>query len=440
MTARAAEPSYDDGGWARMSRRFSPYLDPALGIVAAALSVTSLVTTDVAAIDPRLEPADVVSVVATLAAGLSLAWRRTRPATSFAVFVTGCLVVTLTGHYIGLLSVLLLFSLYSLAVHGGRRAGVVGLALSLVVFFGLALLDIPDLGMSDLLQACALLVAAWAIGDAIRSRRGQQTERLRAAQQEAATAREHAARAVVEERLRIARDLHDVVAHSMSLIAVQAGVGGHVIRSDVAAAEHALEIIAETSRQALTQTRSMLGLLREEDTDPLAAPMQSLDDLESLIDGVEAAGVEVSLTVEGTQRRLEPGVELTAYRVVQESLTNVLKHSGADRAGVTVTYGEDGVDIEVRDSGHGWSRTARPSDPRPVGTGFSACASGCGWWVGRWSTASSRVPASGSLPTCPRHRWRHDPGGGRRRPGAGALRLRGPPGVQSRYPGGRRGG
>jgi signal transduction histidine kinase len=351
MTARAAEPSYYDGGWARLSRRFSPYLDPALGIVAATLSVTSLVTTDVSAIDPRLEPADVVSVAATLAAGLSLAWRRTRPVTAFAVFVTGCLVVTLTGHYIGLLSLLLLFSLYSLAVHGGRRAGVVGLALSIVVFLGLALLDIPDLGMSDLLQACALLVAAWAVGDAIRSRRGQQTERLRAAQQEAATAREHAARAVVEERLRIARDLHDVVAHSMSLIAVQAGVGGHVIRSDVAAAERALEVIAETSRQALTQTRSMLGLLRDEDTDPVDAPMQTLEGLDTLVESLQHAGVQVSLTLEGVRRSLEPGVELTAYRVVQESLTNVLKHSGAVRADVRVTYGEDGIDVEVRDSG-----------------------------------------------------------------------------------------
>ena len=230
-------------------------------------------TTDVGGIDPRLEPADPLSVAATLVAGLSLVWRRTRPVAAFVVFVAGCLVVSLTEHYIGLLSVLLLFSLYSLAAHGGRRAGVVGPGLvASLVFFGLALLDVPDLGMSDLLQACALLLAAWALGDAIRSRRAQQAERLRVAEQEAATAREQAARAVVEERLRIARELHDVVAHSMSLIAVQAGVGGHVIRSDVAAAERALEIIAETSRKALTQTRSMLGLLREEDADPTISP------------------------------------------------------------------------------------------------------------------------------------------------------------------------
>ncbi len=330
-----------------------------MAIIAAALSVISLVRTDVAAVDPRLEPADVVSVAATLAAGLSLGWRRVRPVTAFTVFVTACLVVTLTGHYIGLLSVLLLFSLYSLAAHGGRRAGVVGLATSITVFVALAVLNIPDLGAKDLAQACALLLTAWALGDVIRSRRAEQSERLRAAVQEAATAREQAARAVVEERLRIARELHDVVAHSMSLIAVQAGVGGHVIRSDVAAAERALEVIAETSREALTQTRSMLGLLREGGKDPAGLPMPSIDDLPAMVVGLLRTGLEVSLTVAGIPRRLEPEVELTIYRVVQESLTNVLKHSGATSAQVVVTYGDDGVDVEVRDPGRG-------GRPRPV--------------------------------------------------------------------------
>src|SRR5680860_238710 len=353
MTGRAAEPPLEIGAWAALSRRFSPFLDPVVGLVATVLSVLSLVSSNVAAIDPRLEPADPVSIASTAVAGLSLVWRRTRPVASFTVFTVGCLVVTLTDHYIGLLSVLLLFSLYSLTVHGGRRQSVLGLLASIVVFNVLALLDVPDLQTSDLLQACGLLVGAWALGDAIRSRRAQQAERLRVAEQEAATAREHAARAVVEERLRIARELHDVVAHSMSLIAVQAGVGGHVIRTDVAAAEHALEIIAETSRKALTQTRSMLGLLREQDTDPAEPPMQTIGDLHTLVEDVRDAGLEVALAIEGPARPLDSGVELTAYRVVQESLTNVLKHSGATHVRVGVTYDGDGVDIEVRDSGHG---------------------------------------------------------------------------------------
>jgi signal transduction histidine kinase len=356
MTGRAGEQAHDRGAWAMLARRLSPYLDLAIGLAAAAMSVASLLGTDIASIDPRLDPADPLSVAATLVAGLSLVWRRRRPVAAFTVFVTCCLVVTLTDHYIGLLSILLLFSLYSLAAHSRRRNGVAGLVCCLLVFIGLAVLDVPDLGTSDLLQACALLLTAWALGDAIRSRRIQQSERLRIAEQEAAAARELAARAVVEERLRIARELHDVVAHSMSLIAVQAGVGGHVIRTDVAAAERALEIIAETSRKALAQTRSMLGLLRAEDADPAVSPLQGIDDLADLVHDVREAGVDVSLTVSGAVRPLDTAIELTAYRIVQESLTNVLKHSGARQAQVTVAYVPDGVDVEVRDHGHGGSR------------------------------------------------------------------------------------
>ena len=363
MTGRVAEQSYDIGAWAALTRRLSPYLDVAIGLTAAAMSVTSLLSTDVASIDSRLEPGDPLSVAATFVAGLSLVWRRSRPATSFALFVSCCLVVTLTNHYIGLLSVLLLFSLYSLSAHSRRRNAVAGLAVCLLTFIGLAVLDVPDLGTSDLLQACALLLTAWALGDAIRSRRTQQSERLRIAEQEAATARELAARAVVEERLRIARELHDVIAHSMSLIAVQAGVGGHVIRSDVAAAEHALEIIAETSRKALTQTRWMLGLLRGEDIDVAASPMHTIEDLDGLVRDVREAGIDVALTVAGPARTLDAAIELTAYRIVQESLTNVLKHSLARQAQVMVTYVEDGVDVEVRDVGRG-----RPPAPVQVGS------------------------------------------------------------------------
>ncbi len=187
------------------------------------------------------------------------------------------------------------------------------------------------------------------------------------AEQEAATAREQAARAVVEERLRIARELHDVVAHSMSLIAVQAGVGAHVIRTDVAAAEHALDVIGETSRKALTQTRAMLGLLRDEDAKHTDPPLQSIADLEALVADVRDAGVEVTLTTGGTPHSLGAGVELTAYRIVQESLTNVLKHSGAGRAEVALDYLADGLDIEVRDPGTPGS----PRGPRcqPVAMG-----------------------------------------------------------------------
>jgi signal transduction histidine kinase len=359
VTAPGSAASYDAGAWAVLHRRLSPWLDPALGVAATALSVVSLVGTDVATIDPRLDPADPVSVLATAVAGASLAWRRSRPVTAFAVFLACSTLVSLTGHYIGLLSVLLLVSLYSLAAHGRRREGALGAVAAIAVYGALALLGVPDLRTGDLLQAGALVLAAWALGDAIRSRRNQQAEMLRAAEQEAATAREHAARAVVEERLRIARELHDVVAHSMSLIAVQAGVGGHVIQTDVAAAGRSLEIIAETSRKALAQTRSMLGLLREEGTGIIAAPAHTVEDLGTLVEELREVGVDVRLDVTGPARPLDPAVELAAYRVVQESLTNVLRHSGAERAVVRVSYLGDALDLEVCDPGSEAGRAPR---------------------------------------------------------------------------------
>ena len=216
------------------------------------MSVLSLVTTDVADIDPRLEPADPLSIAATAVAGLSLIWRRTHPMASFAVFTAGCL----RGHpHRPLHRAAVGRCCCSASTPWPRTADGAkvssGLLASIVVFNVLALLDVPDLRTSDLLQAARCSWRAWALGDAIRSRRTHQAERLRVAEQEAAAAREQAARAVTEERLRIARELHDVVAHSMSLIAVQAGVGGHVIRTDVEAAERALDVIAETSRKAL---------------------------------------------------------------------------------------------------------------------------------------------------------------------------------------------
>src|SRR4051812_21328346 len=121
-------------GWAEWTRRLAPYLDPVIGIVAAAAALLSLLSSDYGALDPRLEEPDLVSAAATVAAAGALAWRRSRPVASYAVMVAGSLVVSLTAHYIGLLSVLMLFSLYSLAAHARRRDGLIGLGVGVLCF------------------------------------------------------------------------------------------------------------------------------------------------------------------------------------------------------------------------------------------------------------------------------------------------------------------
>ena len=179
-----------------------------------------------------------------------------------------------------------------------------------------------------MLGVSAQFVAAWAIGIAIRNRRTATDARVREAEERAEAARQSAARLLAEERLRIAQELHDVVAHSMSVIAVQAGVGAHVLDDRPDQARAALEAISATSRGTLTELRRLLGVLRDNDGDRSHTPAPGLTDLPRLVDDVRAAGVPVTLHVEGSSTCVNAGVELSAYRVVQEALTNVIKHAG----------------------------------------------------------------------------------------------------------------
>ena len=169
---------------------------------------------------------------------------------------------------------------------------------------------------------------AWLAGDNLRQRRlrwAALEERTRMLERE----REDRDRAAVAaERLRIARELHDVVAHSMSVIAVQAGVGRHVIETDVTAAREALGVIETTSREALVEMRRMLGVLRQGDEGAAMRPMPGLADIPALVAETRRAGLGVTLDSSGAVREVPAGVDLAAYRVVQEALTNVLKHGG----------------------------------------------------------------------------------------------------------------
>ncbi len=179
---------------------------------------------------------------------------------------------------------------------------------------------------------------------------------MREADERAEVEHQRAARAIAEERLQIAQELHDVVAHSMSVIAVQAGVGAHVLDDRPEQARAALDAISETSRGTLRELRRLLGVLRDDDGERSHAPAPALADLPALVDDVRAAGVPVTLTVTGEPNAdaIEPGVELSAYRVVQEALTNVLKHAGpTNRVDVTIGHRPGSLTVEVVDDGRG---------------------------------------------------------------------------------------
>jgi signal transduction histidine kinase len=168
--------------------------------------------------------------------------------------------------------------------------------------------------------------------------------------------REHAMRekeALAEERARIARELHDLVAHNVSVMVVQAGAERHALSDDQAATRETLTSIEQAGRQALTEARRLLGMLRRNGEAEGLEPQPSIDHIGFLVDQVERAGLPVTLTVEGDKVALPAGVDLCAYRIVQEALTNALKHAGPARADVLLRYTPGGLEIDVRDDGQG---------------------------------------------------------------------------------------
>ena len=260
----------------------------------------------------------------------------------------------------------MLVAVYSVAAYGRRWVSLAGLA---VAELGLAAVQLTPgrLERSAFLLFMGIIAVAWMLGHFVGDRQ------VYAAQLEERTAEleqareELARRAVVEERLRLARELHDVVAHAMSVIAVQSGVGAHVAASRPQEVGKALAAIEATSRAALEELRRLLGVLRQ-DSEPQASltPVPGLADLDSLLAEVAKVGLAVRLRVEGTPSPLPPGVDLSAYRIVQEALTNVVKHAGPARAQVTIGYREQEVMVEVIDDGRG---AVTPAGDGRAGTG-----------------------------------------------------------------------
>src|SRR5207249_1119469 len=200
----------------------------------------------------------------------------------------------------------------------------------------------PNNGVTfAVVTAVVMLLVRRVLGD--RERRTRVAERERDL-----VARE----AVVEERARIARELHDVIAHNVSMMVVQAGAERRVIGAENGGTREVLETIEQIGRSALTEMRRLLGMLRSDADDPLA-PQPGLDDLPTLVGQVREAGLPVELHVDGERRELPVGIELSAYRIVQEALTNALKHAGEAHATVRVRYGADSLELEIVDDGAG---------------------------------------------------------------------------------------
>jgi signal transduction histidine kinase len=291
---------------------------------------------------------------------LPLAARRRFPGTVLALVVASGLAGAALGLPPFFLGPAILVAVYSVAAYGRRWVSLAGLA---VAELGLAALQRTPLMFEFeglvLVGFMGILAAAWLLGHFAHNYRAY-AARLEERTAELERAREELARrAVTEERLRLARELHDVVAHAMSVIAVQSGVGAHVADSRPGEVGKALAAIEVTSRAALTELRRLLGVLRQ-DGDPQASltPVPGLANLDVLLAEVAEAGLAVRLQVEGAPAPLPAGVDLSAYRIVQEALTNVIKHAGPAHAQVTIRYRDQEVAVEVIDDGRGVAAVA----------------------------------------------------------------------------------
>jgi signal transduction histidine kinase len=328
-----------------------PVIDIGLAaLVAIAISIAIAAVQEADAKDP-----DALAYLLGIAIAAPLLVRRRFP---LAVLLVSALLV-IAYHVLGYpaigLALPLAASLYTAAQAGHMRAAVAliaGLELYAIVWRTVGEDEslVSAIGTQTLFEA-SLAAVVLLLAEALRSRRAwmaEVNERLRRAE---ADREREAGRRVEQERLRIAREMHDVLAHTIALIGVQAGVAAEALSDSPEQTQAALRTIREKSREAMAEIRATLGVLREpRDVSP-RSPAPGLSQLEELIGLAEAAEVRVELTVAGHVRTLPPAVDLTAYRIVQESLTNVLRHAGATLARVAIRYEPGGLVVQVEDDG-----------------------------------------------------------------------------------------
>jgi signal transduction histidine kinase len=337
-------------------------------------------------------------------------FRRKAPTAAFWIAVAGGGLQALTKGGPSPADVAIVVLLYTLAAYRPRSQSVPGLLVAIAgsmvaleYWMADSWAQARHMLLTGLVVYGGTALLAWVLGDSMRYRRAYYVAlEDRAARLE----RERDIQAQIgaaAERARIARELHDVVAHSMSVIAVQAGVANYVAGTRPEEAARALSSIEETSRGALHEMRALLGVLRDEGTSGAGlVPAPGLADLKTLADRTAEAGVRVDLDIHGARPALPAGLDLAAYRVIQEAITNVIKHAATDRCRVAVGYEDQSLNLEITDNGIGAGR----STPGPgTGHGITGMRERAGMYGGEFSAAprpgggfrvSARFPLTGT--------------------------------------------
>ena len=306
-------------------------------------------------------------ILVGLALAIPLVLRRTHPVGAFAFVIAVGVLQVVTGLHPGPADLSVVILLYTLAAYKPRRVSVTGLAVCLagsaaaVGRWGTpGKLTWLEWMLTGSIAFAGPSLIAWVLGDSVRYRRAYYANLEERAARLEAERDAQAQIAAAAERARIARELHDVVAHNVSVMVVQADGASYTLDTDPARAREALAAIAGTGRQALAEMRRLLGVLRRDDdgTDPGRAPLPGIGQIGELLEQTRAAGLPVALTVEGVPQPLPDGAALAAYRIVQESLTNTRKHAGPlATAQVILRYLEDALVLRITDDGPGPAAT-----------------------------------------------------------------------------------
>lgn len=309
---------------------------------------------------------------------IPLWWRRRFPLAVLCVVAIPPLIRILLGLSLNASTAAVVFAVYAVSVYGGSRARLwVGALAVISIIIGAAttLTTLaPPISMDYLAFGPQSLVA-WVVGDYMRSRRQFFTELVARNQ----AAREQAAE---EERLRIAREIHDVVAHNVSVIAIQAGA----VRVSGSSSQQGLQLIETTARDTLAELNRLLGVLRKQSDAPLA-PQPGLDQVEALLKAARDAGLEAALKITGDRRGVPAALDLSAYRILQEAITNVLKHANATRVEIVIDYQPEALVLSVNDNGTGPTEKVGDS----AGHGLIGMREGVQLFGGELGTGSSSL-------------------------------------------------
>jgi signal transduction histidine kinase len=305
-------------------------------LLAAVLSGLTLVTVA----SQTAGPGDLAAYVLAALTVAPIALRQLAPVMTMVVIVGALAAYSLLG-YDGIpnAGVGELVGMFTVATLRPRRVAALVFVMTVAVLVVVSQRIAEPIVWSDVVSSVLVVLGAWVLGEGTK-RWARRVERLA----------EQATQAAADERVRIARELHDIVAHHMSVISLQAGVAQYVLETDPPTARRAIETVGDTSREALTEMRRLLDVLRV-DHDEDRRPQPGLATLGELAERSRSAGLPIDVVVTGQTRELPPGPDLCAYRVAQEALTNVLKHAGPARARIDIDYGEEMLTLKVTDTG-----------------------------------------------------------------------------------------